>query len=475
MDKEVSNIEEPRSISEDKGSGRKKFLILAVLLLMTTGIASSYGAALILPQKLVEIDSMEYFSLFSASSSMGMMLALPLVGVFCSKFGVKAVTLFGVFFQLFTRILIMFTTHFILFEILWTLTGFSVGLYMSAPYAIMAEIVTEEERPKYYGLITTFSALGALAGPAFTGMVIDWVSTDMALIAYILFAIIPVVGLLLFYPNRKRPSTGTFDILGIVLLVGAVSSIVMFLSLGGIVFPFISSIGISLFLIGIVCLISLIKIENTHKNPSVPIHMFKRKRFRNTFIIQLLLVAYSTSVAAFGIVYVQQVMGASSLASSTITMPQTIVQAILGFFVGSYVGKNFKKNFRPVALLALICYTAGLIIFTTLQPNSSMIIIYIASLLGGIGQAVTQSVFAPFFQTELKQDEFAAAQGMYQFGSTGGSSLFIAICGAVINMGATYNQVFMLGTVFCALSLVIGFFGFRFPKEELSNQSAENT
>jgi len=452
--------------------GKKKpFLVLSVLLLMTASIASSYGGAIVLPGKLTEIGAMDYYPLCSASSSMGMMLALPLVGVLGSKFGIKAITIFGIIVQLIARIGLMFASNIVVFDIIWTINGAASGLYISAPYAIMADIVTEKERPRFYGLLATFSALGALAGPAITGIAVDWGSTNYGLIIYFIFAIIPLIGLTMI-PNKKRPGSGKFDLKGIVLLVVAVCCIVMWLSLGGKMFAFFSPVGIAMLAVGIVFAILLIAVERKQANPSVPIHMFKKKRFRTTFLISMLMVAYGTCVGAFAIVYVQQVMGGTATISSTVTMPQTIVQAILGLFIGSIVGRSFKKNFRPAALIALLSYAVALGIFSILQPNSSMFIIYLATALGGIGQAISQSQFAPFFQSELKLEEFSAAQGMYQFGSTGGSCIFTAVCGACITMGWGYNQIFMLGTSLVVVALLIGIVGFRFSKEEINAASA---
>jgi MFS family permease len=240
----------------------------------------------------------------------------------------------------------------------------------------------------------------------------------------------------------------------------------MWLSLGGKSFDFISPVGLSLLAMGIIGGIALILVESKSANPSVSVRMFRKPRFRTTFLVQIFLVAYSSCAAAFGIVYVQQVMRDSSLASSTVTMPQTIVQAVMGFFVGSYIGKNFKNRFRPFAVLALAVYTIAMAMFSSLQPSSSMVVIYIATALGGIGQSITQSTYAAFFQTELKPEEISGAQGMYQFGSSGGSCIFMAIGSLVLNAGFTLNHIFMLGTAFCAVALVIGLIGFRFPKTE---------
>jgi hypothetical protein len=99
-----------------------------------------------------------------------------------------------------------------------------------------------------------------------------------------------------------------------------------------------------------------------------------------------------------------------------------------------------------------------------------MIQIYIATAIGGFATIVPQSQFAPFFQTELKKEEFSAGQAMFNFGTTGGACLFLAITGAMLNAGANYNHVFLLATTSCVAALLIGFVGLRFPKEDSAGE-----
>jgi MFS family permease len=452
---------------QDLTGGKKAFLILSVILLTVTATMASYGGSIVLPSKLAELNGMDFYSVNAALASMGMMLALPLVGMLCSKFGTKAVTLTGLFLQIALRFILMKITGVLPFTVLWTLVGVSGGLYISAPYAIMGAIVAPQERAKYYGMLATAAAIGALIGPAMTGFVIDRFSTNLALVAYVVFGIIPVIGLCSLYPNQKRPSAGKFDGAGIALLVLAICGIVLWLSLGGTLFAFVSPMGLSFLAVGLICAVLLIIVERKSANPSVPIYMFRKKRFRFTFLIQMLMVAYPTCVMAYGIVYVTRVMGQSALVGSTVSMPQTIVQLICGVTLGAFISKAFKKRFPVFGKLALILYTAALVIFACLKPDSPMFVIYIATAIGGVGQAISQSTFAAFFQTELEQAEFPAAQGMYQFASSGSSTVITAVFGAVLNMGFSLNRIFLLGACLVGLATVIGFIGFRFPKEEV--------
>lgn len=453
-------------MSNENSNSKKGLLVLATLLLMVTSIGASYSCNVILPSVLTKMEAMDYYAVYAAIASMGMMIALPLSGSINAKFGTKNVLVFALIAQFVIRFIFGAVGNIILFGVLYALQGFVGGLYLAAPYSIMASIVTPEERPKYFGFLAAASAAGALIGPLLAGFVVDNISLNAAWVCYGIFAIIPLIVFITSFPNTKRPGA-SLDIVGLLFLVVFVFCMIMWLSLGGKLFAFASPIGIILPIVAVITLFILIKYEKKQANPAVPIGMFAKKRFRTTFIIQVLVVSYATCIGAYGIVYAQQVMGFGATVSSTVTMPQTIVQFILGLFIGSFVGKAFKQRFRFFGLLAIVSYMVGLIIFYTLTPNTAIFVVYLATGIGGIGQTITQSCYAAFFQTELKPEEIPSAQGMYQFASTGGSCIFTAICGAAMNMGLSLNQVFLVGALFAAAALVIGIFGFRFPKEEI--------
>lgn len=451
--------------------GKKKFMILSVLLMTVTSTASSYANNVCLPYLLGAMNAMDYYAFYAAICSVGMMAALPLVGSMSAKFGAKNIIVFGLIAQFVSRIGLMFCGNPVLFGVLYCLMGFFGGMYMSAPYSVMAELVKPEERPKYFGFITAASAAGALVGPYLTGIVIEKVSAGAGLLIYVIFAIIPTIAFIANYPNVKRPGS-KFDLPGMLIFIVFVLCLVLWLSLGGKMFSFTSWIGILMPIIAIAALILLIKREKKMDAPAVPVRIFAYKKFRAAFIVQTFVVAYSTCAAAYGIRYAIEVMSLDASISSTVTMPQTIVQFILGLFMGGLVGRAFKKRFRPFALLGIICYAIGLMIFYTLSPTSPIFIIYLATGIGGIGQAVVQATFAAFYQSELKPEDIRPAQGMYQFASTGGSSVFTAIIGAAMNLGMGLQGAFLLGTAFILAGLVVALFTFRFTKEEIAAEAA---
>ncbi len=451
-------------------TGKKRWImIIGVLLISVTSQAASYGQNLVLPGKLESFGLNSYYSIYATMGGLGMMIALPLAGVLGGRFGVKRMTIIGLVSQFAIRFALMFAPNMALFTLLWAVMGLASGLYMSAPYTIMATLIQPEERSKFYGYIATASAIGTLVGPGLTGAVIDAIGADAGLIVYGIFAIIPLVSLTILYPNQKNSlyAGKKFDFVGLLFLVVFVCCTVLWLCMYGTFFPVLSVPGILMPAAAAAALAGLILYEAKVDNPSVPIAMFKRKRFRATFCIQFLLVAYSTCIIQYAVRYVTLHMGGTSLMSSTVTYPQTIVQAVLGLFVGVLIGKHFKKRFRILALSELAIYLAALLLLSTLQPTSSMIVIYAATAIGGISQALSQSLHAAFFQSELQPAEIGKAQGMFQFASTGGGSIFGAVAAAFVNHGANYNQIFLVGAAFVGAALVIALFTFRFSKEEI--------
>jgi MFS family permease len=342
-----------------------------------------------------------------------------------------------------------------------------LSLYLSAPFAMLSEVFEPKDRPKYFGMLVAFKAIGSFVGPIITGAMMDATLVNLAFLSYIPFMIIATPFILALYPNVKtnRMQGKKFDLAGIILVVVCVSCIIFFLTLGGKLFEWLSPQGLVLLFIGIVSLFLLIRIETRHENPSVAIYLFKKKRFLAAFLCAFCLSVFGVAIAAYGYVYTQQIMQVSATVSSTTTIPMTIAQVLFGFVIGRYFSKRFISRFRGAALISIVLTIAAVGGLCFLTPDSSMILIYVVSLLGGVGSVVPQSAFANFFQTELQPQEIAAAQGLFTFGSTIGPTIFMAISGAMLNAGLNYINVFMLAVVFCVVGLVIGIVGLKFPKD----------
>lgn len=460
----------------DHARGDKRgVLVFTTLFLMVGMMMASYSSNVLLPQQMMAFaDPADttyslYYAFMAAIASTGMMIALPISGSLSARFGTKNIIVIGILGQFLMKVLIPFMPNIAIFGVVYALMGFFGGLYMAVPYTLMAEIVTVQERPKYFGFLAAMSAVGALLGPLLTGIVASAAGMKLAWPFYFVFLIIPLVLLLANYENVRHSGVG-FDTTGLFLLCLFVIPLIFWLSLGGTIFQRTELKGICLLILSAAGLILLVKREMRVQNPAVPVRMFAKKRFRTTFIVAALVVSYATTAGAYGIRFAQQEMMVDTTLSSTVTMPQTVVQFIVGLVIGGIIGKQFKKRFRIVGLVSIIAYVAALLIMWTLNADSPFLILLLATGIGGIGQGISQSQYAAFFQSELKMEEIRPAQGMYQFAQTGFSSIVMAVFGMAQGLGASMHDVFMLGALICAAGLVVAIFGFRFPKEEIEEE-----
>lgn len=444
-------------------------IIIAIMSLAAANNGAGYCGNVVLPNKLAAMNATEYYSLCAAISSLGTMVLLPALGVLSNRFGAGRVTLTGMISQVILRVIAMAITNPILFTAVWFFNGVSNAMYITAPYVLLAEIVPDDERVKYYGFVAAMNAMGTLLCPLLAGIFVDSGNMMLAFLSYAVFVILPVIVLSTIYPHKTGKNDKKFDFAGIVLMGIAVGCLVILLSLGGKFFDFNSVVTYALLACSIGSFLLMIKVEKKSDNPSVPIFLFKRKRFRLCFICALFYVAYSICPGAYLLMYVQSVMHQSSTLASTVTMPQTIIQAIVGIFIGSFVGKDFVKRFKPTAAIAVSTLVIALFILSTLSPEASIVKVYAATGMAGFGCAFTQSCIAPYFQTELEPHEYPAAQGMFTFACSGGASIIMAVTGMFINLGFDYNKVFLLCSCLCLVALFLFIFGVKFTDAEKEN------
>ena len=63
-----------------------------------------------------------------------------------------------------------------------------------------------------------------------------------------------------------------------------------------------------------------------------------------------------------------------------------------------------------------------------------MIMIWVAVAIGGFTSSVSQSTFSAFWQSNTPREDIPSGQALYSFGSTGGSCIFGAVVGVVLEM-----------------------------------------
>ncbi len=444
----------------------KNLFLIAVLLLGTGTQFFNYGCNTAMTPLLKEINGYHLYSLAAALGSTGTMVALPAVGALGGKAGRRNIIVIGAAIMLACMVGTYFTYDPYLFMVLRFLSSLGSGLVMSAPFSIIGTVWDRQQAMKYYGFISTFNAVGALCGPLAAGALVDAGMGRLPFFLWVPFYVFAVAVICMAYPNVKQETGSRFDVLGLFYLACTVVPLILWLGLSGDGKP-LAWAGPGLILpVVVVFAVLLTKHSAKLAHPTVPLRMFKQKRFRTAFFINMLVVCFSTVTSGYVLNYILYSMNRSTTVGSTSTMPMNIVLVICGLFMGSILRKNFVKNVRTMMLIGTLALLAGLSCYSLLQPDSPMLLVWIGSAVGGLGNSMNQTCMTPFFQYGLPKEDFAAAQGMYQFSSTGMASVFVPFVGVFVNMTGSIKPVFYIATILAAVNVVLVFCFVKITKEE---------
>ncbi len=445
----------------------KNLFLIAVLLLGTGTQFFNYGCNTAMTPLLKEINGYHLYSLAAALGSTGTMVALPAVGALGGKAGRRNIIVIGAAIMLACMVGTYFTYDPYLFMVLRFLSSLGSGLVMSAPFSIIGTVWDRQQAMKYYGFISTFNAVGALCGPLAAGALVDAGMGRLPFFLWVPFYVFAVAVICMAYPNVKQETGSRFDVLGLFYLACTVVPLILWLGLSGDGKPLAwAGPGLILPVVVIVFAVLLTKHSAKLAHPTVPLRMFKQKRFRTAFFINMLVVCFSTVTSGYVLNYILYSMNRSTTVGSTSTMPMNIVLVICGLFMGSILRKNFVKNVRTMMLIGTLALLAGLSCYSLLQPDSPMLLVWIGSAVGGLGNSMNQTCMTPFFQYGLPKEDFAAAQGMYQFSSTGMASVFVPFVGVFVNMTGSIKPVFYIATILAAVNVVLVFCFVKITKEE---------
>jgi len=300
------------------------------------------------------------------------------------------------------------------------LQGLGGGGLLVVTIAAVGDIIAPRDRGRYQGYFGAVFGVATVVGPLLGGFFVD--SLSWRWIFYINLPIgLVALGVLatVFQAHGDRISR-QIDYLGAVLLAGGLSAIVLFTTLGGTTYPW-GSILIVLLVVGAVLLAGFAVAEARAAEPILPLAIFGNRVVRVTSAI-----GFIVGVAMFGSVtylplYLQNVKGHSPTVSGLLITP-----LVAGLLVASITSGNLISRFgryRPFPIAGTALMTAGLLLLSRLQVDTSSWVAAAYMLVVGLGVGSVMQVLVLAAQN--------AVDYRYLGVVTSGSALFRQIGGSV--------------------------------------------
>jgi EmrB/QacA subfamily drug resistance transporter len=317
--------------------------------------------------------------------------------------------------------------------------GLGVGGLTALTQVILSDLVSPRERGRYSGYLGAVFGLGTVAGPLLGGVITDSIGWRWCFYVNVPFAIVALVVLqrTLHLPRRRREVR--LDYLGAALIAGGVSSLLIWVSLAGHQFDWLSWQTPVLVALGTVLLSAAVAVERRVPEPIIPLRLL-----RDRTIVLAVVASVAVGIALFGTTvfltqYMQLARGKSPTESGLLTIPLVVGLFLASTIAGRYVTRT--GHYKRIMLRGAAALTAGLALMGTMDETTSLVELAAFMLLVGAGLGALMQNLVLVVQNVVDRTDIGSGSALIAFMRTLGGATGVSVLGAVLTAKVGSGQV----------------------------------
>ncbi|WP_205696605.1 MDR family MFS transporter [Conexibacter sp. SYSU D00693] len=308
--------------------------------------------------------------------------------------------------------------------------GLGVGGLTALVQVILSDLVSPRERGRYSGYLGAVFGLGTVAGPLLGGLVTDAFGWRWCFYVGVPFAAAAFVVLqrTLHLPRRRREAH--IDVPGALLIASGVSSLLIWVSLAGQEYDWLSWQTALLVGLGVVLCATAVAVERRVREPLVPLRLFGDRT-----VVLAVVASIAVGIAMFGTTvflsqYMQIARGKSPIESGLLTIPMVVGLFVASTIVGRLVTRTGRyKRFMLAGTLSL---TVGLALMGTIDERTSLVEVGAFMLLVGAGVGMTMQNLVLVVQNTVRQQDIGAGSSLIAFFRSLGGAIGVSVLGALL-------------------------------------------
>ncbi len=314
------------------------------------------------------------------------------------------------------------------------LQGIGGGAILPIAQAIIADLVSPRERPRYQTQFAVMFMIASVVGPLLGGFLTDhlhwslifWINLPMGALALVM-----TYRALERLPRNERPRK--LDWAGAALMVAAALAVMLAMTWGGIRYPWISWPVLSLIVGSAVLWLLFAWRIATAAEPFIPLAVLSDRTIAGTVIAGFFSIGVITGLSIYVPLYLELALGASASISGIVLIAFMAGTVIGAFAAGRALGRHRHYKRVPLAglLLAIIALAA---MAASLRVSLDISLGGVASLLflagGGIG--TMYPVTTVLIQNAVAPHQFGVATGTLNFFRLLGGTIVVAGFGAIV-------------------------------------------
>ncbi|HWI43609.1 MAG TPA: MDR family MFS transporter [Nocardioides sp.] len=310
--------------------------------------------------------------------------------------------------------------------------GIGVGGLTALVQVIIASMVSPRERGRYSGYIGAVFAAATVSGPLLGGVIVDsplgwrgcfFIGLPFAALAFV------VLQKTLHLPILKR--SVKIDYTGATLIMGGISVLLIWVSLGGQSFAWASGTSAALVAGGLLLVAAAIGVEaRVASEPVIPLHLFKDRTVRLATVGSVMV-----GVIMFGAtVYLSQYFQLSRGMSPTEAGLMSVAM-VAGLLVSSIVsGRLITRTglWKRWLVGGMVLVSLGLLLLGTIDASTPLWVVgaYMAIVGMGLGSTMQNLVLA--VQNNVATADLGSASAVVAMFRTIGGSAGISALGALL-------------------------------------------
>jgi EmrB/QacA subfamily drug resistance transporter len=309
------------------------------------------------------------------------------------------------------------------------LQGLGGGGLMVGAQTIIGDVVSPRDRGRYMGLFGAMFAVATVIGPLIGGLCVTYLSWR-----WVFYINLPLGVLALFVTGTVLPGTlrkvhHKIDYLGTALLAGATTSLIIFLSLGGISWAWGSVPSILTALLGVILALAFVMTEQWAAEPVIPLKLFRIRVFTAASAIGFVMGFAMFGALTFLPLFLQNVKGVSPTVSGLRILPLMVGMLGASVVSGRLVTRWGRYKVFPIVGSALMTLGAYLLSLIDASLNAWVFSLYM--FVFGVGMGLIMQVLVVAVQNAVSYEDLGVATSSATFFRMIGGSFGTAVFGAI--------------------------------------------
>ncbi|MGN7356463.1 MDR family MFS transporter [Paenibacillus sp. SAF-054] len=377
-----------------------------------------------------EIGGMDKFVWVTSAYMVAEMAGMPIFGKLSDMYGRKRFFIFGIILFMIGSALCGTAQSITQLAVYRAVQGIGGGALVPIAFTIMFDTVPLEKRGKLGGLFGAVFGISSIFGPLLGAYITDYIAWQWIFYINLPLGLVALCMIAACYKESHEHSKQPIDWAGAVTLLGAVVCLMFALELGGKQLAWNSAEILSLFGGFTLLTAAFLYLETKAKEPIITFQLFKNRVYSTSVIIGLFSGAAFIAASVYIPIYVQGVLGGSATNSGMVLLPMMFASVVTATLGGSMMN---RYSYRSIMSSSLLVMTIGILLLTTLNPDSSRFTVTMYMILVGLGIGASFSVLGNACIHGLSYRQRGTASSTFNFLRSLGMTLGITMFGMIQN------------------------------------------